>query len=369
MAGNTKTPEEWGQTFSRVRSHYVDCTHEVGRLLEQILEGKDVQVAQLETRTKDVDSFCEKIVRKNEKYDDPLTEITDLVGLRAILYYPDDVTAVGALIEKEFDVDWKHSIRQGADTEPDRFGYRSDHYVVRLASKRRRLAEWKAFGADRIEIQVRTVMQHAWAAVDHKVRFKGKELPVELQRRLFRLSALLEVADEQFAALQGASDEVVLRYEDSVARGDLDIALGPLSLRAYLDQTGATETWEQRALAVGFVPPARALSRDMFDQSVDELLAHLQSVGITTITQVDHFFGHAEAWGDEALAQVVKGTAEHSGLVPSRRKEVAGQVFAIGPDVLSVLVLISGRDAEAVDGTRFRDDISDGIKSAFGSAT
>src|ERR1700689_3468875 len=132
MSDHRKTPQEWAREFSNVRGHHLDLTEALERLLGGNLPQGHIEGSQLEARTKSVDSFAEKIVRKGEKYESPLAEITDLVGLRVIVYYPDDVTTVGALIESEFDVDWNCSFRQDPEAEPDRFGYRSDHYVVRL---------------------------------------------------------------------------------------------------------------------------------------------------------------------------------------------------------------------------------------------
>ena len=87
------------------------------------------------------------------------------------------------MIEREFDIDWAYSSRRGEDDPPDRFGYRSDHYIVRTPADER-------FAGLSAEIQVRTVMQHAWAAVDHRIRYKADDLPRDLSRRLFRLNAL-----------------------------------------------------------------------------------------------------------------------------------------------------------------------------------
>jgi putative GTP pyrophosphokinase len=63
----------------------------------------------------------------------------------------------------------------------------------------------KQYADIRAEIQVRTALQHAWSAVHHKLEYKSStEAPPELRRRLFRLSALFELADEQFSELRDA---------------------------------------------------------------------------------------------------------------------------------------------------------------------
>jgi putative GTP pyrophosphokinase len=361
MSEYRKTPQEWARDFAGVRRHHEDLTDALERLIRQVLAQAAIDVSQLEARTKAVDSFSEKIVRKAEKYREPLSEVTDLVGLRVILYYPDDVRAVGALIENEFDVDWGRSFRQDPDAEPDRFGYRSDHYVVRLTQQRCALPEWKRFDGYCAEIQVRTVMQHAWAAVDHKIRYKAPGLPAGLQRRLYRLSALLELADGQFASLQQASDAAVGSYEASVKAGDLGMSLDALSLRAYLDQTGVGEAWAARAVRAGFAMPGADM-QDVRGDGIEELLRNLQAAGLGHLGQFEELLGSAESWGDVALASVATKTRD------AARSEgrASGAVYAVPEHVLLILVQLAWRDEDVVNRAGWRADIAAGLKQAFG---
>ena len=52
-----------------------------------------------------------------------VTEVTDLVGLRIITYYREDVTRVGEILKKEFQIDATNSVDKAAALDPDRFGY------------------------------------------------------------------------------------------------------------------------------------------------------------------------------------------------------------------------------------------------------
>ena len=169
---------DWSAEFLRRREIYDAFRVALCDRLGASINREAIALSQIESRTKTVTSFIEKVTSKG-KYADPLDEMTDLVGLRVIVYYPDDVRAVGTLIEREFDIDWANSSRRGEDDPPDRFGYRSDHYIVRTPADER-------FAGLSAEIQVRTVMQHAWAAVDHRIRYKADDLPRDLSRRLFR---------------------------------------------------------------------------------------------------------------------------------------------------------------------------------------
>jgi len=85
-----------------------------------------------------------------------------------------------------------------------------------MSDARRDLSEWTAFRDKRAEVQIRTATQHAWAAVDHRLTYKSNhEIPRELQRRFARLSAILELADDQFSQLRQEHDALEARYSDS----------------------------------------------------------------------------------------------------------------------------------------------------------
>jgi putative GTP pyrophosphokinase len=202
-------------------------------LVSDLIQGAGIDTIQVESRTKSVESLAEKVGRKGDKYSDPLEDITDLVGIRVITYYAEDVTAVGSLVRRELDCVEELSAYQEAPAEPDQFGYVSDHYIVTVGD-RGRLTEWSRFAGRRAEIQVRSALQHAWASVSHKLDYKStEEVPPQLRRRLFRLSAMFELADEQLSELRRARTDTEEKYELEVERGRLDIPIGSSSLAAY----------------------------------------------------------------------------------------------------------------------------------------
>lgn len=358
MARGQTTTREWGERYARIRPHHEALTEEMSRLLKHILDHEDLEPAQVEARTKEVSSFTDKIERKERKYDDPLEEITDMTGLRVIVYYMADVARVGEIIEREFEVDWGNSVRQGADTDPDRFGYRSDHYVVSLARERVALAEWQQFNGYKAEIQVRTVMQHAWAAVDHKIRYKRTSLPDDLQRRLSRLSALLEVADEQFAAVHVTSRALSASYAASVASGDLDVTLDALSLRAYLDDSGLLERWERRALNAGFLRLGADRDSNFIELRTQDVLTALENTGIRDLAAVDALYRSAESWGTAALRTMFGAIDEHG----------ATPLHLASEDVLELLALYRGRKARAVDRSRWGPKVKASLKAVIRAA-
>jgi len=87
--------------------------------------------------------------------------------------------------------------------EVDKFGYKSLHYIISLDSKRNSLKEYFDLKDFKAEIQIRTILQHSWAEIQHDLGYKSEiSLPDEIKRNFFRLAALLETADKEFERIK-----------------------------------------------------------------------------------------------------------------------------------------------------------------------
>jgi putative GTP pyrophosphokinase len=345
--GPPLSPEPWRERYAALRPAFDALTSGLERKVRELLVREAIVLSQMEARTKDPASFAEKLSRKAGKYSDPLQQMTDLVALRVIVYYPHDVERVGALIKSEFEIDWENSVQRGADDPPDRFGYRSDHYIVRLNDLRMTGLESQLRGVS-AEIQVRTVMQHAWAAVDHRIRYKASDLPRDLSRRLFRLSALLEVADEQFAGLQEASNERSASYAEALAQGDLTVAVNALSLVAYLDKTAVGARWATRAVDAGY--RELPLGDDSGGgEDVERLLRTLEALGISRLSELEGALTKIEDVGSDALRRILRNTREHTERPPP--------IWAFPGDVLAILFLAHVAPASVIEASGFRPEI------------
>lgn len=294
MAGlKEKKPEEWGEAYASRRAAYLGYTDALESLFRQLLEMEGIPYVQIEGRTKGVSNFVSKLRRKS--YDDPLKEVTDFSGIRLVLYYADDVERVGEMITHQFSVDEENSGDKGALMDPDRFGYLSVHYVVQPSAARNALPEWSGFSDLRAEIQVRTVLQHAWGAISRKLAYASvREAPRDLQRSLNRLSALLELADEEFLDIRRSREAIEQQYDREVENGNLDLAVDESSLDIYLRESGVADRISELARAAG--SPSEEVKRvrhgeEMVDEIRQEkgrkLLAVLQELGISRISELD----------------------------------------------------------------------------------
>ncbi|QXP70660.1 hypothetical protein H0I29_00695 [Polaribacter sp. R2A056_3_33] len=210
----------------------------VETLVQDLLENENIQYHVIESRTKTLSSFKSKLETKGEKYDNPLEEIIDLVGLRVILYYLEDVSKVRDLIEKEFKVIPEHSSDKIKNLKPNEFGYLSVHSVIKLDTKRAKLTEWKKYKNISAEIQIRTVLQHSWASISHILLYKKEaDIPNVLKRKLNRLSGLLELADEQFQELKIEQELTLKKISESITNSEFEIDINSNSIKKFIENT------------------------------------------------------------------------------------------------------------------------------------
>lgn len=326
MPQETEEPiEAWESEYRRRHPSYVDFVSRLERLIKDVLRKAEIDVAQVEGRAKTVESFTEKINRKSGAYTKPLDEVTDLAGIRIITYYVEDADAVAGLLREEFQIDQDNSLNKSGELGPREFGYGGVHYVVTLASSRKALAEWADFGNMCAEIQVRTVTQHAWAAVEHKLNYKSEHaVPDGLQRRFYRLSAIFELADEQFSSLRRDHVELAGRYSESVRGGELDIKVDAASLDAYLDDNRDTWTLMDDARNAGW---AVQDPRDDPEQAAVERADLLRALLITNVQTLREFDALLNE-GDKNLP-VLRGLCERGWSRPTMPDEVAALLVLV----------------------------------------
>ncbi|WP_343980279.1 DUF6119 family protein [Pseudonocardia aurantiaca] len=182
-----------------------------------------MRVHSVTSRVKSKTSIMRKLERSDRSRE--FGDITDVLGIRVVTYFPDEVDAIGNLIEREFEVDIDNSIDKRTLLDPDRFGYLSLHYVLQLDAGRSALPEYSGYKGLKFELQIRSILQHAWAEIEHDLSYKPSvSVPSEIKRRFSRLAGLLELVDAEFLGIRNEIDRtsrsalVVDEIEFDVAR-------------------------------------------------------------------------------------------------------------------------------------------------------
>ncbi len=204
---------------------FEEAARKVYDVLKKTLDDAGLLVAALEYRVKSEDSLAGKLELKGGKYHS-LKDITDVIGLRIITFYIDDVDKVASAVERHFDVDWENSVDKRKALEIDSFGYLSLHYVCKVP------------GMDyKMEIQMRTILQHSWANMNHDTGYKsGVEVPKRYLRDLSRLAGMLELVDDEFSRIRAELTDYRRKVRALVASGRLeDVPLDGDTFRSYLE--------------------------------------------------------------------------------------------------------------------------------------
>ncbi|MBR3074840.1 MAG: hypothetical protein IKH11_03680 [Bacteroidales bacterium] len=242
MSTNTSIPplNAHGQQILEQYHSLLPIFNEMARIIpgriRQFFDEAGIIVAALECRVKTEASLAGKLELKGSKYRD-LFDLTDILGLRVITFYIDDVDKVASVLERLFTIDWENSVDKRKAHEIDSFGYLSLHYICSIPESSYKSAEHPELNKIRFEVQMRTVLQHAWANMNHDTGYKsGVEVPKEYLRNLSRLAGMLELADEQFSHIRTEINNYRRQVQGLVASGRLeDVELNGDTFRSYLE--------------------------------------------------------------------------------------------------------------------------------------
>ena len=194
-----------------------------------------LMITACESRVKTEASLAGKLEIKGGKYAS-LNDVTDLVGVRVITLYSVDVDKIAALVENLFSVDWANSVDKRKSHNLDSFGYNSLHYICKVAPEDYQDPECPQINDFCFEVQMRTTLQHMWAAIYHDTGYKSDvEVPQDYLRNLNRLAGVLELADDEFSRIRTGINDYRRKVQSLVSSGHFDdIPLDGDSFRSYL---------------------------------------------------------------------------------------------------------------------------------------
>ena len=256
--------------FRELRPSLQQLAEEATALLRQALREQGVYVTAIEHRVKAEKSLTGKLELKGAKYKS-IDDITDLVGLRVITFYTDEVDKVAVIAKGLFDIDWQESVDKRKLHELDAFGYNSLHYICRLRT-----------GGPRFELQMRTALQHVWSTIEHDTGYKGDvKIPREYKRQFSRLAGMLELVDEEFSRLRMVLTDYRRQTLALVKSGKLDdVPLSRETFRSYLELQ-PFDRLNHRIAAVN--------QAEVFPVGMMPYLRVLESFGMETLGDVQHF--------------------------------------------------------------------------------
>jgi ppGpp synthetase/RelA/SpoT-type nucleotidyltranferase len=191
---------------------------------------------------------CRQRDRKRGGYqsvNEIVEDIVDLAGVRVALYFPAERDQVDGMINRLFTVvDPKKTFPDpSVEREGKRFsGYSAVHYRIRLREQDLSESD-KRYAAARIEIQVASVLMHAWAEVEHDLVYKpvAGELSDEEHSLLDQLNGLVLAGEISLEKLQKAGEARVAVSGRKIAN-HYDLAVHLLSRAAEITDKPISES-------------------------------------------------------------------------------------------------------------------------------
>lgn len=263
---------------------YEKLSIKVEELIKNCLDRKleyDKVVHNIESRVKKRKSLEEKLQLEEYKYK-TLEEITDITGIRIITFFENDIEKISEVIRSEFVIDEEKSQNKKDKLSTNEFGYLSLQLVVSFTDARLSLSEYEDFKGIQFEIQIRSILQHAWAEIEHKIgKYKSiDEIPSGIDRKFSRIAGLLEIADEHFIEVRDELFSYRESLQEKIINEPETIGINKDSLVEFLSYSKSISEFnvfiEQNTNEVYFLP----LSNEI-DNLVDRLLfADIKSIDV-----------------------------------------------------------------------------------------
>lgn len=185
------------EQYDKICEQAIKAVESITQKLTNLALELDIPLAYpISGRVKTWESIESKLKRLPKLKLNSISELEDIVGVRAVFLFKSDVVKFGENVQLDFTV---KNVRLSIDRNSvDRFGYGSDHFVLCL--EEHLLAE----------LQVRTLSQHVWAEASHRLYYKNEQMvPKELQRSIHRTAAVLEVVDFELERLRKERDDYI----------------------------------------------------------------------------------------------------------------------------------------------------------------
>jgi ppGpp synthetase/RelA/SpoT-type nucleotidyltranferase len=261
--------------------------------------------SEVEWRIKAPESFEQKAgspdpedpTRLHYRY--PTDDISDQLALRVIAFLPAQVEAVEQAIADDDALLVREVRNKGVDhTDSRAFGYQSVHVLVSPTPRLGAPQPPKDYRVPRVEIQLRTQLQHVWAELEHASRYKGAA-GSRVSRKFDRAAALIEMVDE---LLQEIDDAAAGARHESPRRGDVVPAAQEPPERLVGNRLTARAMRSFLAEVFPDAPPSRGagseewIRRHALESGFDTVEALRDAVRGVDLEAIDRTFREGVTW-------------------------------------------------------------------------
>ncbi|MGZ8842526.1 MAG: GTP pyrophosphokinase [Pyrinomonadaceae bacterium] len=292
-----------------------DAAAQLELFIAEVLRYSNLDLHIITARAKSAHSVLSKIRRK--KYGAPRRQLTDEIGVRVVTYYENDVDRVAELLRDRLNVDERRSVDKRTQLDIQEFGYRSVHLISRLRDSDAKQPTYSLLKDQLFEVQIRSILEHAWAEIEHEINYKAGIKFAEPFRRTFgAIAGSLEILEAQFLALKRERNLLIGQYKIAYDKGlDVDEELDAARLLALLEVLRPNGLSWRTAEENGRQFPPRIEAT---------CVSALAAVGIRTANQLKSVVRTPRFRG------AVKRFANNIGLDPAESSHFALSVIAVG---------------------------------------
>lgn len=261
------------EDFRKIRNDFLKLGELVDEKLHEIVSETGVKILAVEHRVKTEKSLAGKLERNGDWYQ-CVDDLTDLLGARVICFFADEVDKIGEAVEKHFLIDRELSSDKRAIIGADTFGYLSLHYICTVTPD---MGYPPEVCGKKFEIQIRTILQHTWAAINHDLGYKSEfGVPRVITRQFARLAGLLELADEEFVRVRDSMNQYTEQIRQQIIENRADnLRIDTVSLSEFMKRNTEMRKFLNELAAIG--------QAEMSEDNPESYLEQLAWFGIETL--------------------------------------------------------------------------------------
>jgi len=259
--------------YDSIQDKYQKFMEYVIVLIKDNFKSNKIIIHNINGRIKSKDSFINKALK--DKYKDPIDDIKDIIGLRIISYIENEIYGISEKLSLIFDIVEEHSIDKSEELGINKIGYRSLHKIIKLKDNDPNFKEYEGIC---IEVQIRSILEHTWAEIEHDKNYKfNGELPSKLKRQLNLISGALELIDKNINATVEEIDQYVKNTSRLINEKQYkNIDISTISLTNFLSEKF------KKSISNGLTADyGNTKHRDKF------AVSELNKFGISTIEELD----------------------------------------------------------------------------------
>ena len=293
------TAEEIMNQYDDEHKNFEKVLEIASKILNSKLKDSNIFMVGITSRIKQKTSLQGKLFRKSGKYSS-LYDITDILGMRLISYYSDDIAKIADIVESSFIVDYDNSVNKADELDVKSFGYVSVHYIVSLKIED---SNDEHLSSLRFEIQLRSGLQHIWADINHDMEYKNTfGVPKNIVRRFSRIAGLLEIADDEFISLRKEMNDYVMNTRQNLSDGKIEnIVINDITLDEYMNHSKKMNSFLET-----LSHKACLKNSEIAKISPSPYVSQLNFLGITLLEQIDLLIDRAGGTAIEMAMETLR---------------------------------------------------------------